>query len=146
MKRCRIFCSTLSFILLAVVPARPADALFKVIVNPSVVGRTIQRDLLAKIYLGDLARWGNGDPISAVDLSTTSAVRHSFSERVVGMTTDAVMHHWLRRMTGATRVLPPKTKATDEAVIAYVAGQAGSVGYVSTTAALPDTVREIIVE
>ena len=62
------------------------------------------------------------------------------------MSTDAVMHHWLRRISGSTRVPPPKTKATDEAVIAFVAGESGSVGYVSATASLPATVRDIAVE
>jgi len=138
--------ATLCLFLMAAIPAHPADALFKVVVNPSVAGRTIPRDALAKIYLGNLARWGNGDPITAVDLSTTSVVRHSFSEQVLGMTTDAVMHHWLRKITGSTRILPPKTKPTDEAVIAFVAGQSGGVGYVSTETSLPDTVREIVVE
>ena len=133
-------------ILLAVVPAHAGDAPFKVIVHPSVTGRVVPRAVLAKVYLGELTHWGNGDAITPVDLSSTSAVRQSFSEQVLGMSIEAVKQHWLRKLTPSTRLLPPKSKATDEEVIAFVAGQPGGIGYVSATAALPSTVHQIAVE
>ena len=138
--------AVLSLILLVVIPAHSADAQFKVIVNSGITGRTVPRDVLAKIYLGDVQRWANGDSITAVDLSSTSVVRQAFSEQVVGMSVDAVMHHWLGKVTASTRLLPPKSQPTDEAVIALVAGQRGGVGYVSIGTALPATVHEVAVE
>jgi ABC-type phosphate transport system substrate-binding protein len=50
---------------------------------------------------------------------------------------------WSRRM--ATGVTPPPVKQTDEEVVAYVAATPGSIGYVSTAAALPDSVRSITI-
>jgi ABC-type phosphate transport system substrate-binding protein len=142
----RVVSACCLLLLLSGVSAQAANATFKVIVHPSVAGRTIPRDVLAKIYLGTLTRWGNGDAISPVDLSSTSPVRKAFSDQVLGMSVDAVMHQWLRKISSSARSLPPKSKATDDEVIAFVASQQGGVGYVSATAVLPATVREVGVE
>jgi len=129
----------------AAAPAPASDGLpFRVIVNPSVTGRAIPRTVLAQVFLGAVPRWGNGDTIQALDLSSTSVVRQAFSEHVLGMSIDAVKHHWLRKI--ATGVRPPLSKATDEDVIAFVASQRGGVGYVSAAATLPPTVHEIAVQ
>lgn len=124
--------------------AGEAGAPFKVIVNPSVTGRTVSRTVLAQVYLGAVARWGDGSPIAAVDLSGTSPVRLSFSEQVLGKSLDAVKFQWLRRIANGQR--PPLSKASDEEVIAFVSSQRGSVGYVSADASLPSTVREVSVQ
>ena len=120
--------------------ARP----FKVIVNPGVVGRAVPRDVLAQIFLGQVQRWGNGSPISAVDLSSTSPVRQAFSEQILGRSVDAVKHHWLRRISVGQR--PPLSRPSDEAVVAFVAEEPGAVGYVSVGTPLPESVREIVVQ
>jgi ABC-type phosphate transport system substrate-binding protein len=117
---------------------------FKVIVNPSVAGRTVSRTVLAQVYLGAVERWGDGSAIAAVDLSGTSPVRLSFSEQVLGKSLDAVKFNWLRRIAAGQR--PPLTKASDEDVIAFVASQRGGVGYVSAEASLPATVHEVTVQ
>lgn len=133
-------------VLAAVVGARAGEASlpFKVIVNPSVAGQAVPRDVLAQIYLGAVARWGNGSSIAAVDLSTTSPVRQAFSARILGMSVDAVKHHWLRKIAAGQR--PPLSKSSDEEVIAFVAGQRGGVGYVSVATPVPPTVREVTVQ
>jgi ABC-type phosphate transport system substrate-binding protein len=122
-------------------PARGAQGSFKVIVNPKVVGQTVERDVLAQIYLGKVERWGNGSPIRAVDLSSTSAVRQVFSNDVLEMPIEAVKLHWLRLV--ATGKRPPVARPSDEDVIAFVVAEPGGVGYVSSETAVPATVREI---
>ena len=138
--------SVVGLVLAAVVgaPAGEATLPFKVIVNPSVAGHAVPRDVLAQIYLGAVVRWGNGASIAAVDLSTTSQVRQAFSARVLGMSVDAVKHHWLRKIAGGQR--PPLSKSSDEEVIAFVAGQRGGVGYVSAATPVPPTVREVTLQ
>ena len=133
-------------VLATVAASAPAsDAVpFRVIVNPSVTGKTIPRAVLAQVFLGAVPRWGNGDVIQPLELSSTSPVRQAFSEHVLGMSIDAVKHHWLRKI--ATGVRPPFSKASDEDVIAFVASQRGGVGYVSAAATLPPTVHEIAVQ
>ena len=142
----KVTCWVVGLFLVAVVGARADEATlpFKVIVNPSVAGRAVPRDVLAQIYLGAVVRWGNGASIAAVDLSTTSQVRQAFSARVLGMSVDAVKHQWLRKIAGGQR--PPLSKSSDEEVIAFVAGRPGGVGYVSATTPVPPTVREVTVQ
>jgi ABC-type phosphate transport system substrate-binding protein len=124
-------------------PTDEAPAPFKVILNPSVAGRTVPREVLAQVYLGAVVRWGDGSPIAAVDLSSTSPVRQAFSEQVLGLSLDAVKVHWLRRIAGGQR--PPLSKSSDAEVIAFVAGQRGGVGYVSATTPVPPSVHEVVV-
>jgi ABC-type phosphate transport system substrate-binding protein len=114
---------------------------FKVIVNTRVAGRVIPREVLAQLYLGSVARWGNARLIAPVDLSSTSSVRAAFSGQVLGMPVEAVKLHWLRKLAAGQR--PPLSKSSDEDVIAFVAAEPGGIGYVSHTASLPATVREL---
>jgi len=121
--------------------AGDADVPFKVIVNPTVVGQTLPRQVLAEIYLGTVERWGDGSPITAVDLSSTSTVRQAFSQQALGMPIEAVRYHWMRKVASGKR--PPLSKGSDDEVIAFVAAERGSVGYVSLAAHVPPTVREV---
>jgi ABC-type phosphate transport system substrate-binding protein len=142
--RSKVVRLVVSLVLFAGATARANEATtgsFKVIVNPSVAGRSIPREVLTQVFLGTVVRWGNGSPIAAVDLSSTSPLRQAFSEQVLGMSLDEVKFHWLRKISNGQR--PPIAKATDEDVIAFVSAQPGAVGYVSSTTPTPETVREV---
>jgi ABC-type phosphate transport system substrate-binding protein len=121
-----------------------AHSTFKVIVNAKVGGRTLAREVLAQIYLGKVQRWGDGNPIVAVDLSGTSPVRRAFCEEVLGMSVEAVRFYWLQTMS-STGKRPPLTKPSDEEVIGFVASKPGGVGYVSFGTPIPETVLEVTV-
>jgi ABC-type phosphate transport system substrate-binding protein len=121
-----------------------AKLAFKVVVNPSVGGSKIEREVLARIFLGQARRWSDGKPIVPVDLSSTSAVRETFSADVLGMRVDGVKTHWLRNVAAGGR--PPMTKASDQEVLAFVASAPGAVGYVSEAVPVPPTVRVVAVE
>jgi ABC-type phosphate transport system substrate-binding protein len=125
--------------------ANALDVSYKVIVNAKVGGRAVPKDVLAQVYLGQANRWGNGTPIAAVDLSTTSLVRKAFSEEILGMPVDAVKNLWLKKLSsGGAR--PLLSKSSDAEVIAFVAAQPGGVGYVSSTVPLPATVVEVSIQ
>lgn len=142
MKRCLVV-ATLLLAAVRLAPAEPTSS-FKVIVNSAVPGRKVPRDVLAQIYLGRARKWGDGRPIAAVDLSSTSSVRRAFSSRILEMPVILVQQHWLRAMSAGK--VPPRTKETDEDVIAFVAADPGGVGYVSDAATIPPSVRVIAVE
>ena len=118
---------------------------FKVIANPRVPGTRISRDTLARIFLGQVTRWGDGSLIEAIDLSSTSAVRQAFSTAVLGMPVEAVRNHWLHLMLSGGR-RPPLTKGSDAEVIAFVAANPGAVGYVSDKEEIPRTVHVLEVQ
>lgn len=124
--------------------ANDAPAQFKVIVNGSVAGQALTRDVLVQIYLGKVERWGDRSVIAAVDLSSTSTVRQAFSQQALGMPVEAVQHVWMRKIADGKR--PPISKPSDEEVIAFVAAERGAIGYVSTAAHVPATVREVSVQ
>jgi ABC-type phosphate transport system substrate-binding protein len=126
-------------------PPSNAHGPFKVIVNAKVSGRTLAKDALAQIYLGNVQRWRDGIPVVAVDLSGTSPVRRAFYEGVLGMSLDAVTLYWLQTIS-TTGKRPPLTKSSDKEVIASVASKPGGVGYVSYGTPLPETVREVAVQ
>ena len=119
-------------------------AAFKVIVNPKVTGRAIPKDVLAQIYLGKVKRWGDGRQIAAVELSSTSPVRESFSGAVLGMPVAGVQRHWMQMLAAGGR--PHVTRQSDEDVIAFVATEPGGIGYVSETTIVPESVRPIAVQ
>ncbi len=124
--------------------ASASDAPFKVIVNANVAGHALTRDILLQIYLGKVERWGDRSVIAAVDLSSTSTVRRAFSEQALGMPVEAVRHLWLLKIADGKR--PPISKPSDEEVIAFVAAERGGIGYVSSGARVPATVRELSVQ
>ena len=135
-----------TLVLLTLIGAtRPAAAeSFKVIVNAKVAGRTIRRDSLAEIFLGRAERWIDGRPVTPVDLSTTSPVRESFTKGVLEMTVLSVRVYWTRTISMGH--FPPPTRPSDDEVVAFVARNAGGIGYVSEQATLPETVKVVAVQ
>lgn len=132
--------------LLASLPAAGQPALaFKVIANERVAGTKIPRRLLGDIFLKKVARWGDGVEIAAVDQSTTSPVRASFSQDVLGQPIVAVQHWWAQQI-GAGLGRPPVVKGSDATVIAFVAAHPGGIGYVAADAALSEGVKAMSVE
>jgi ABC-type phosphate transport system substrate-binding protein len=117
---------------------------FKVIVNVKVPGKAIRRESVADIFLGRADRWGDGRPVSPIDLSTTSDVRDAFTRSVLDMTILSVRVYWTRALSSGH--YPPPTRTSDDEVVAYVSKNAGGIGYVSEHATLPDTVKVVGVQ
>ena len=117
---------------------------FKVVVNPSITGQKLPREVLAQIYLGTAQRWGDGRPIVPVDRSITASLREAFAGAVLGMPVAGLQSYWLRNIANGKR--PPMIKGSDEEVIAFVASEPGAVGYVSDSAAVPSTVRVVAIQ
>jgi ABC-type phosphate transport system substrate-binding protein len=125
------------------VPSVGADSAYRIIVHPGVKGSQIPRATLSSIFLKQAPRWGDGSPVQPVDQSMRSPIRQSFAADVLQRPLVEVQIFWTRRM--ATGVTPPPVKQTDEEIVAYVAATPGSIGYVSSTLELPDSVRSITI-
>ena len=122
-------------------PATAADPDFQVIVHPEVAGTKIPRAILASIFLREATRWGDGQAAAPVDQSLRSPVRAAFSESVLQKSVAEVSALWHRKIGRGVR--PPIVKTSDEGVLAYVAQTEGAIGYVSSSATLPATVKAI---
>jgi ABC-type phosphate transport system substrate-binding protein len=120
-----------------------AAAAFRVIVHPDVKGAQIPRAVLSAIFLKQALKWGDGRPVVPVDQSVQSAVRRQFSADVLKQGIVEVQVYWQRRITAGQ--VPPPVKTSDEDVVAFVASTPGAIGYVSSSATLPGTVREVTV-
>lgn len=131
-------------LLLAWLPLVPAQAAgrVKVIVNPSVTGEKISRGQLAAVFLRETTRWGNGQPIQAVDQSTQSSARAAFSNDVLARPVAAVQIHWLRQLSNGGGK-PPVVRGTDAEVLEYVRATAGAIGYLSEDFPTDDSVRVV---
>lgn len=107
---------------------------FRLIAHPELAAPSLERSLVADIFLKKTTRWPDGDAIAAVDLRFGSEVRELFSERVLRRSAAAVRNYWQQRIfTG--RGVPPPELDSDEAVIRYVQSRRGALGYVSEKAA-----------
>jgi hypothetical protein len=126
-------------------PSTLADAAgYRVIVNPSVTGKRIPRKMLADIFLKRTIRWGDGSPITPVDLSLTSPVRARFMEHALEMTKEGLNAYWLREIGNGR--YPPVAKETDDLILAFVASRSGAIGYVAPETPVPDNVKVVEVE
>ena len=142
--RCRLL---LAVAVLALAGASPlhAQATFKIIVNPSTPGNTVKKAVLADIFLGKVARWGDGSRIAPVDQSVQSPLRQAFARDVLGQPVAAVMNYWAKQITSGG-VRPPAVTDKDDDVIAFVASTPGGIGYVAEAAVLPATVKQLKIE
>lgn len=128
-------------VVLSLTGAEASDAPFQLIVNPSVSGNALPRNVLADVFLKRVLRWGDGQFIDPVDLTATSPVREAFSESVLGMPTAGVRNYWFERISRG--LFPPRTKQADADVIGYVASHPGGIGYVAADTPIPPTVKVV---
>jgi ABC-type phosphate transport system substrate-binding protein len=119
---------------------------FVVIAHASNPATSIGKGDLARIYLRKARAWpGARLRASPVDQRDASAARKAFVDRVLGKDVAAMTAYWQSQVfTGGGA--PPPVKGSDADVVAHVAGAPGGVGYVSTHAALPATVKVIRVQ
>ena len=131
--------------LLGPLVAQAADSPpFKLIVHPSVAGNRIPKAVVASIFLCQVNKWGDGVPIKVLDRSMTSPVRVAFGNEILGMTTIEVGQYWRRQISQGK--VPPPIEESEEAAVAFVAGNPGSVAYVAADTVTPSTVRVIQID
>jgi ABC-type phosphate transport system substrate-binding protein len=138
----RLKTCTLALVLLASAAARAGDEGFQIIVNAQNPVSSLDRGLLARIFLKKVTKWEGGQAITPVDQEGGSGVRAAFSKAVHGKPASAVASYWQQQIF-AGRDIPPPEKTGDTAVIAFVKGNPGAVGYVSGGA--PADVKVVVV-
>jgi ABC-type phosphate transport system substrate-binding protein len=111
-----------------------ADA-FVLIVHPHHPAASVDRDLLARLFLKKTTYWPSGGAALPVDLPPGSPVRMAFSARVLRRSVPAVRSYW-QQLIFSGRGVPPAELASDHDVVRFVLGHRGAVGYVSARAAL----------
>jgi ABC-type phosphate transport system substrate-binding protein len=139
LRRMFLALAAMLFLLAPAMEATTAD--YRVIVNPEVKGSQIPRATLSSIFLRKAAHWGDGTSVQPVDQSIRARVRMSFTADILGQDMVSVQMYWQRRI--ASGVTPPPVKPSDEEIVAFVAANAGAIGYVSADTPLPASVKEV---
>lgn len=108
---------------------------FRVVVHPDNPVTVLTADELSNLYFKRTTRWEDGTRALPVDQPGDSPTREVFSRAVHGRSARAMVAHWQQQIFSG-RGVPPTQLADDRAVLEYVAGNRGAVGYVSPGAAL----------
>jgi ABC-type phosphate transport system substrate-binding protein len=103
----------------------------KVIVHPDIKLGRIDREELARIYLGKKTLWETGTRIAPVTLDDTAAVMGDFFD-LVKKTREQYRAYW-RRQVFAGGGAPPRTFRSSAEVVAFVAREPGAIGIVEAS-------------
>ena len=134
-----------AFCLAALVGAAPAGAQqYRVIVNSANPTSALSKDDLARVYLKKMGSWKHGQSVTVVDLGPKSPVRAEFSMEVLGRDVPTMKNYWQQSLFSG-RGVPPIEQPSEAQVVAFVAANPGAIGYVSSGAQLPESVKTISV-
>ena len=123
----------LSALLLAAAAPAAADD-FKVVVHPDNPVAELTSAQVSRLFLKKTLRWPEGRPVQPVE-PATPALREKFALAIHEKSLNAVKSYW-NQLIFSGRDVPPLEKPNDAAVLAYVRGEPGAVGYVSPGADL----------
>ncbi len=106
-----------------------ANAGVAVITHPGVKEIGMSKAKLAKIYLGKLKHYSNGDRVKMVDLPKSSKSHKKFYSSVVKKTDSEINRYWAKlKYTGKGK--PPKKLNSARDVLQWVANTEGAIGYI----------------
>ena len=124
-------------------PARAQDEVsFQVIVNAANPVASLTREETSRLFLRKVVTWKTGGAVQPVDQGEGSAARRSFSKSIHRRDIPGVKRYW-QELIFTGQGVPPLERASDEEVVAFVAGSRGAIGYVAPGVALGRKVRAI---
>lgn len=115
---------------------------YVVIVNAENPVSSISKSELSGYLLKKKSKWKHGVSVDPADLDSGSSVRESFSADVHGRSVSSIKNYWQRQIFSGRGVPPPEVGG-DAEMIEHVAGSPGGVGYVSSSASIPDEVKRV---
>jgi ABC-type phosphate transport system substrate-binding protein len=123
-------------LLLALAGRAAAEEAFKVVVHRQNPATSLTRSQVSQLFLKKVTRWPNGAFVTPVE-PADEALKARFYERVTGKSTGALRAYW-NQLIFSGRDVPPLERRDDEAVIDFVRGNAGAIGFVATGTATGD--------
>jgi ABC-type phosphate transport system substrate-binding protein len=100
-----------------------------IIANSAQSGPNLEAKDLERIYMGKLSRWDNDEAIVPVMLKG-GPVHEAFVKSYLDRSPHRFVTYW-RQMIFTGKGTPPRSFASEEELIAFVAATPGSVGYAS---------------
>ena len=99
-----------------------------VIVNKNN-GNEVSREMVEKIYKGELTQWPGGSAVVPLDQTDNSSERAAFTSQLLGKTVAAMKALWSIKLFSG-KGTPPKVLPSDEEVRNAVANNKNAIGYV----------------
>jgi len=124
---------------------KPTGLGFQVIVHADNSMTRLSAKVVASMFLRKAKRWESGDAVVPIDLEPRHEARKVFTRAVHNKSVTAIVGYW-QRIIFAGRGTPPESKASEEEVLAFVAGNPGAIGYVSEETRLGNGVKPLTVD
>ena len=104
-----------------------------VIGNPRLDVASLNEQMISDLYLGRAVQLSTGQRVEVVDLPAGHPAREEFYSQVLGRDPAQIRAYWAKRIfTG--KGTPPATRPDEAAVVRWVAGAPGRIGYVRSHA------------
>lgn len=102
---------------------------YKIIANKSVSAGSLSKNELQAIFLGEKSKWEDGKAIKIVVLDEGDAHK-AFLQSVVSKTPSQFDSYW-KKLVFTGKAAAPKAFGDMAALVDFVAGHSGAIGYVS---------------
>ena len=112
-----------------------------VIVNKSN-NNAVDKQLVAKIYNGEVKGWQSGGAVVALDLPDNNPEAAQFCDEVIGKKLSHMKMVWAQMMFSG-QALPPKHVASDDEMKKMVSGDVNAIGYIKASN-VDDSVKVVI--
>jgi ABC-type phosphate transport system substrate-binding protein len=102
---------------------------FKVIVNEKSPVSSVSSEVLRNAFLKKETRWGHGETLRPIDLTSKHPARASFTRAILRKTPAQLKTYWNQQVFSGKGVPPPESDSVSE-IVAYVRTTPGAVAYV----------------
>ena len=146
--RLRGCCRTLALVAIAGAPwggsLEAQDVAIKVVVNEANPVTSLSSREVSQLFLKKKDRFEGGFRAIPVDQTLESAVRESFSKKVLKREASAIQGYWMKMVFSGLGV-PPQELRSDAEVLDFVAHNVGAIGYVAATAPAVGSVKTLTI-
>lgn len=118
---------------------------FKVVVNAGNAVARIDKDDLARIYLGKKTLWDSGARITPALADEGGPIGLAFLDDVIEKSLSQYRAYWKRLLFSGGGV-PPRSFRNSAEVVDFVARQPGAIGVVEASTAVDEKVKVLAVE
>ncbi len=104
-------------------------------------GSSVSDKEISRLFLGKLKKFSGGESATPINSKTGTSARTKFESKVLKKSASQIKAYWSKRVFSG-KGKPPKEVENDAAVLAFVASNAGAIGYIDS-ASVNDTVKVI---
>lgn len=122
---------SLSIIFLLVQTLLPVQAEVAVIVSPdnNNTYTSIDKELVARIFLGKVSKFPDGTQVKPVNLKQSNYLREAFNRDFLSKTESQLGRYWSRMRFSGKAALPKEVMSTDEMKL-VIANDPNLIGYI----------------